>query len=64
MGYNNRTRLNDWSENDGQTDRRRKDGGKDGGRTQPCPLCGAKNCLTPLEHSKGFVCNDCIGEYD
>ena len=40
-------------------------------RNRSCPTCGKKNCLTPLDVSLGYQCNECadaqegigIGDY-
>ena len=28
-------------------------------RNRPCPTCGAKNMLTPIDVSKGYQCDKC-----
>ena len=28
-------------------------------RNRPCPTCGAKNVLTPLDVAKGYQCDQC-----
>ena len=59
MSYNNRTRLNDWDENEGKGGfpRHNKNNGK--GRVFPCPQCGEHNRLTAKEKRGGYICDEC-----
>lgn len=37
---------------------------KDNPRNLPCPTCGEKNRLTPLDRASGYQCDECADRYE